>query len=367
MKKFRVGILGATGFVGQHFIMLLEDHPWFEVTCLMASPRSKGKSYQEAVGDQWFMEDPIPEGIRAIPVLGTDQLDLLGGQVDFIFSAVNMEKEDLIRLEETIARAEIPVVSNNSALRWGPDTPLVIPEINPSHTHLIKAQRERLGTKRGFVVTNPNCSIQSFMTALTPLLDLDLEKVFVTTYQAVSGAGRRLADWPEMQGNVIPYIGGEEEKSEREPLRIWGQCEGQGIELASTPLISAQCLRVPVEFGHLAAVFVKFREKPEQEEILARWRDFISEVGEAGLPSAPVPFLQYFEEEDRPQPRLDASQQKGMGISIGRLRQDPLFDYKFVCLSNNLIRGAAGGAILLAELLVHQGWLAREEEGEACG
>ncbi len=358
MRKFRVGILGATGFVGQHFVLLLEDHPWFEVTCLLASPRSKGKPYLEAVGNQWFMEDPIPERLRSLPVLGTDELDLLSGQVDFIFSAVNMEKEALIRLEETIARAEIPVVSNNSALRWGLDIPLVIPEINPDHTNMIQRQRERLGTERGFVVTNPNCSIQSFMTALTPLRDLGLEEVFVTTYQAVSGAGRRLADWPEMEGNVIPYIGGEEEKSEREPLKIWGRYGDEGIELASYPVISAQCLRVPVELGHLAAVFVKFRKKPEREEILARWRDFISEVGEAGLPSAPVPFLHYFEEPDRPQPRLDASLQGGMGISIGRLRPDPLFHYKFVCLSNNLSRGAAGGAILLAELLVHQGWLA---------
>ncbi len=357
MKKFRVGILGATGHVGQCFILQLVDHPWFEITKLMASPKSKGKTYKEAVGEHWRMDEPMPESVKDIVVGGTDEIDLLKREVDFVFSAVDMEKDALIQLEEAIAKSEIPVISNNSAMRWTPDVPLIIPEINPDHTQLIEAQRKRLGIKRGFIVVKPNCSIQSYVPALTPLMDFGIEEVFVTTYQAVSGAGRRLVDWPEMQNNVIPFISGEEEKSEWEPLKIWGKMRGDRIELARKPLISSQCVRVPVEFGHLAAVFVRFRRPIESTDILLRWLDFTSEVGEANLPTAPRPFLRYFEETDRPQPKYDASSRHGMGISIGRLREDPIFDYKFVCLSNNLIRGAAGGAILTAELLIHQGWL----------
>lgn len=357
MKKFRVGILGATGHVGQCFVLLLNDHPWFEITVLMASPRSQGRTYVDAVGDHWRMDEPMPDKVKEMLVRGTDEIDHLKSQVDFVFSAVDMEKDALIQLEETIAKAEIPVISNNSAMRWTPDVPLIIPEINPDHSALIEAQRKRLGTKRGFIVAKPNCSIQSYVPALTPLMGFGIEEVFVTTYQAVSGAGRRLSDWPEMQSNVIPFISGEEEKSEWEPLKIWGTMRGDRIEMARKPIISSQCVRVPVEFGHLAAVFVRFRRPIESTDILMRWRDFVSEAGEANLPSAPRPFLRYFEETDRPQPKYDASSRHGMGISIGRLREDPIFDYKFVCLSHNLIRGAAGGAILTAELLVHQGWL----------
>ncbi len=357
MKKFRVGIIGATGHVGQRFILLLQDHPWFEITHLIASPRSKGKTYAEAVGDAWRQEEPMPESVKGYVVHGTDELALLKDAVDFVFSAVDMEKNALIQLEEGIAKMEIPVVSNNSAMRWTPDVPMIIPEINPDHTKLIEAQRKRLGTKRGFIAVKPNCSIQSYVPALTPLMDYGPEEVFVATYQAVSGAGRRLSDWPEMHGNVIPFIGGEEEKSEKEPLKVWGNFMGDHIELANKPVISAQCYRVPVEFGHMAAVFVRFKERIQANEILKRWREFTSGVGEANLPSAPQPFLQYFEENDRPQSKYDASSRNGMGISIGRLREDPIFDYKFVCLSHNTVRGAAGGAILTAELLVHQGWL----------
>ena len=363
MKKYRVGILGATGHVGQCFVLLLQDHPWFDIKVLMASPRSQGKTYEEAVGDKWRMDEPMPEAVKTMLVRGTDEIGHLQQEVDFVFSAVDMEKDALIQLEEAIAKAEIPVVSNNSAMRWTPDVPLIIPEINPDHSRLIKAQRNRLNTQRGFIVAKPNCSIQSYVPALTPLMEFGIEEVFVTTYQAVSGAGRRLSDWPEMQSNVIPFISGEEEKSEWEPLKIWGTLREDRIELARKPLISSQCVRVPVEFGHLAAVFVRFRRSIEATDILMRWRDFSSEVGEANLPSAPKPFLRYFEETDRPQPKYDASSRHGMGISIGRLREDPIFDYKFVCLSHNLIRGAAGGAILTAELLVHQGFI-QEGRGE---
>ena len=359
MNKFRVGILGATGHVGQCFVLLLQEHPWFEITHLMASPKSQGKTYQEACGKHWRMDEPMPESIKGQMVHGTDQIHRLKEEIDFVFSAVDMEKDALIQLEEAIAREEIPVISNNSAMRWTPDVPLIIPEINPEHTGLIEAQRKRLNIRKGFIVVKPNCSLQSYVPALTPLLDFGIEEVFVTTYQAVSGAGRRLADWPEMQNNVIPFISGEEEKSEWEPLKIWGKSLGDRIELARKPLISTQCVRVPVEFGHLAAVFVRFRRSIESTDILMRWRNFSSEVGSANLPSAPRPFLRYFEEADRPQPKYDAISRHGMGISIGRLREDPIFDYKFVCLSNNLIRGAAGGSILTAELLIHQGWITK--------
>lgn len=359
MEKFHVGIVGATGLVGQTFVTLLEHHPWFQVEALMASPRSRGKSYREAIGERWRFNDKMPDYVADMTVMGTEELADLADRVDFVFSAVDMEKEALIQLEEQMAQFEIPVISNNSAMRWTPDVPMVIPEINHSHTALIEAQRKRLNTKRGFIVAKPNCSIQSYVPALSPLLDFGIEEVFVTTYQAVSGAGKRLADWPQMQANVIPFISGEEEKSEWEPLRIWGKIRGSQIELARKPIISSQCYRVPVEFGHTAAVFVRFRRPIEATDILMRWRDFRSLPVTEHLPSAPNPFLRYLEEADRPQPREDAMSRNGMGITIGRLREDPIFDYKFTCLSHNLIRGAAGGAILTAELLVHQGYLTR--------
>ncbi|NLB50997.1 MAG: aspartate-semialdehyde dehydrogenase [Clostridiaceae bacterium] len=357
MRRYRVGILGATGLVGQSFILLLNNHPWFEVKALMASPSSKGKRYAEAVGERWKQDRDIPDSVRDLKLLGTDQIHQLKEEVDLVFSAVNMEKSSLIQLEEKIAGEGIPVVSNNSATRWLPDVPMVIPEINPSHTNLIEAQRERLKTKTGFIVVKPNCSLQSYVPALTPLLGFGISQVFVTTYQAVSGAGRHLPDWPEMQDNVIPFISGEEEKSENEPLKIWGQVTENEVQLAQKPKISAQCIRVPVEVGHLAAVFVRFDRKVSEKVILDAWQNFTSQVDELELPSAPRPFLNYFDETDRPQPKLDALGDWGMRVSIGRLRKDPIFDYKFVCLSNNLVRGAAGGSVLTAELLVRQGWI----------
>ena len=357
MKTFRVGVVGATGYVGQCFISLLSGHPWFQISLLMASDRSAGKTYQDAVEGRWQLDEPIPEEIASMRVHNSNDLDRLVNEVDFIFCAVDMKKDALIQLEESIAKLEIPVISNNSANRWTPDVPLIIPEINPDHTALIEVQRKRLNTKYGFIAVKPNCSIQSYVPPLTPLLEYGLEEVLVATYQAVSGAGKRLRDWPEMHANVIPFIGGEEDKSEREPLKVWGKLGNGHIELAEKPVISAQCYRVPVEHGHTAAVFVRFKHVISEADILDHWKQFTSEVEKANLPSAPSPMLRYFEENDRPQPRCDVMLGKGMGISIGRLRKDPIFDYKFACLSHNLIRGAAGGSILTAELLVHQGYL----------
>lgn len=357
MKKFRVAIIGATGLVGQTLISLLSEHPWFELSALAASPRSKGKTYAQAIAGRWRYDGALPEAVKNMQLMGTDDLAQLTEQIDFAFSAVDMEKEALIRLEEGLARLEIPIISNNSAMRWTPDVPMIIPEINPEHSGLIESQRKRLNTKRGFVVVKPNCSIQSYVPALTPLLDFGPEEVFVSTYQAVSGAGKTLAESGEMLNNVVPFIGGEEEKSEKEPLRIWGKTQDNTIELASKPIISAQCYRVSVEYGHTAAVSVRFRKEVDAEDILERWSNFLIPEIAAGLPSAPDKFLRYLEDNDRPQPLKDAMAGKGMGISIGRLRKDPIFDYKFTCLSHNLIRGAAGGAILTAELLVKQGYL----------
>ena len=357
MKRYRVGILGATGLVGQTLALLLEDHPWLEVKAVMASPRSQGKSYRAAVEGSWRLDRSIPDSVSDLVVMGTGEIDRLKKEVDFIFSAVDMENRRLIQLEEQIAGEGIPVVSNNEATRWLPDIPLVIPEINPDHTRLIESQRKRLNTPRGFVVVLPNCSLPSFVPALTPLLDLGIEEVFVTTCQAVTGAGRHLPDWPEMQDNMIPFIKDEEEKTEKEPLKIWGQYQGNHIKMAEKPYISAQCVRAPVEIGHLAAVSVRLKQKIDPDTMVARWKNFTSPLEELDLPSAPRPLLSYFEENDRPQPKLDSGSGDGMGISIGRLRPDPIFDYKFICLSNNLIRGAAGGSILTAELLIRQGWI----------
>lgn len=356
MSKLRVGIVGATGMVGQRFITLLENHPYFEIRALIASARSAGKTYGEAVGDRWKLATPMPESVRNMVVMDATDIAAVKPLVDFVFCAVNMNKDETRALEEAYARAEIPVVSNNSANRWTPDVPMVIPEINDAHLAVIAAQRKRLGTKRGFIAVKPNCSIQSYVPALTPLLGYGITQVVATTYQAISGAGKTFREWPEMVDNVLPYIGGEEEKSEREPLRVWGKVEDGAIVPAESPLITTQCIRVPVTDGHTAAVFVKFRNKPTKEEIISAWRNFRGKPQELNLPSAPAQFLTYFEEPDRPQTRLDRDLYRGMGVSLGRLREDSLFDYKFVGLSHNTLRGAAGGAVLIAELLYREGY-----------
>ncbi|MBQ7171729.1 MAG: aspartate-semialdehyde dehydrogenase [Clostridia bacterium] len=359
MEKLRVGIIGATGMVGQRFAVLLADHPYFRVTALAASARSAGKPYREAVAGRWKLPVPMPEALADLPV--RDAADVAGMKelVDFVFCAVNMPKADTKALELAYAQAEIPVVSNNSAHRGAEDVPMVIPEINDAHLALIPAQKKRLGTKRGFIAVKPNCSIQSYVPMLTPLLPFRPTEVMVTTYQAISGAGKTFCDFPEIEDNVIPYIGGEEEKSEGEPLKIWGTVENGRIVNASAPLISAQCLRVPVSDGHTAAVFVKFEKKPTREEILAAWENFSGKPQALALPSAPKRFVTYFEEPDRPQARLDRDLYGGMGVAVGRLRPDPIFDWKFVGLSHNTLRGAAGGAVLIAELLYREGYLAR--------
>ena len=357
MQKLKAGVVGATGMVGQRFITLLREHPYFELTALVASPRSAGKTYREAVGERWKMKTPMPEDVAEMTVLSSEDIETIGGLVDFVFCAVDMKKEEIKALEERYAKAEIPVVSNNSANRWTPDVPMVIPEINDAHLAVIEAQRKRLGTKRGFIAVKPNCSIQSYVPALTPLLPYGIKRVVATTYQAISGAGKTFREWPEMIDNVIPYIGGEEEKSEQEPLRVWGRVEEGKIVKADAPVITTQCIRVPVSDGHTAAVFVDFEKKPEKEEILEAWRTFKGKPQTLGLPSAPAQFITYFEEDNRPQAALDRDLFGGMGVSVGRLREDTLFDYKFVGLSHNTLRGAAGGAVLIAELLYREGYL----------
>ena len=357
MQKLKAGVVGATGMVGQRFITLLREHPYFELTALVASPRSAGKTYREAVGDRWKMKTPMPEDVAEMTVLSSEDIETIGSLVDFVFCAVDMKKEEIKALEERYAKAEIPVVSNNSANRWTPDVPMVIPEINDAHLAVIEAQRKRLGTKRGFIAVKPNCSIQSYVPALTPLLPYGIKRVVATTYQAISGAGKTFREWPEMIDNVIPYIGGEEEKSEQEPLRVWGRVEDGKIVKADAPVITTQCIRVPVSDGHTAAVFVDFEKKPSKEEILEAWRTFKGKPQTLGLPSAPAQFITYFEEDNRPQAALDRDLFGGMGVSVGRLREDTLFDYKFVGLSHNTLRGAAGGAVLIAELLYREGYL----------
>ncbi len=359
MKQFNVGIIGATGMVGQRFSLLLADHPWFNVKVLAASPRSAGKRYEDAVGAKWAFRDmPIPEKFRDMIVLdATADIEKIASQVDFVFCAVDMKKDEIRALEERYAKAECPVVSNNSAHRFTPDVPMVVPEINPEHIEIIKAQRERLGTKRGFIAVKSNCSLQSYVPALHPLMkDFGVSQAMVCTYQAISGAGKTFETMPQIIDNVIPYIGGEEEKSEQEPLKIWGHIEGNEIVKASAPKISAQCLRVPVSDGHMGAIFVKFEKKPTKEEILSAWKSFSGVPQELGLPSAPKQFINYFEEDDRPQTKLDRMLENGMAVSVGRLREDIIFDYKFVCLSHNTLRGAAGGAVLMAELLAAKGY-----------
>ncbi|MBQ6384371.1 MAG: aspartate-semialdehyde dehydrogenase [Clostridia bacterium] len=361
MERLRVGIIGATGMVGQRFISLLRGHPWFQVTCVAASARSAGKTYREAVGDRWFFDWQIPEDVADLTVVDASDVDTVAEQVDFVFCAVDMKKDEIRALEENYAKYEVPVVSNNSACRGIEDVPMVVPEINSQHLDVIATQRKRLGTARGFITVKPNCSIQSYVPALTPLLDFRPEKVSVCTYQAISGAGKNFRTWPEMVDNVIPYIGGEDEKSEQEPLKLWGHLEDRGngpvIVNAELPVISAQCLRVAASDGHMAAVSVAFGKKVTKEEILDRWNHYETEAQRLELPSAPKPFLQYFDDPARPQTRLDRDFQNGFGVSIGRLREDRIFDWRFVCLSHNTIRGAAGGGILTAELLCRKGYI----------
>ena len=355
MKK-RVGIVGATGMVGQRFITLLENHPYFEITALIASSKSAGKTYVEAVGERWKMASPIPEEYKNMIIMDAQKIEAIAPLVDFVFCAVDMNKEDTKTLEENYAKAEIPVVSNNSANRLTPDVPMVIPEVNPEHLAIIEEQKKRLGTKRGFIAVKPNCSIQSYVPALTPLLSYEPYEIVATTYQAISGAGKTFSEWPEMVDNIIPYIGGEEEKSEQEPLKVWGNIENGEIVKAKSPTITTQCIRVPVSDGHTAAVFVKFRKKPTKEEILSAWQNFKGEPQILELPHAPKQFVTYFEEDNRPQAKLDRDIYGGMGVSVGRLREDHIYDYKFVGLSHNTLRGAAGGAVLIAELLYKKGY-----------
>lgn len=357
MSKLKVGILGGTGMVGQRFISLLENHPWFEVVAVAASPRSAGKTYEEAVGDRWKMTTPMPEAVKKMIVKNVNEVEEVSKDVDFVFSAVDMTKDEIKKIEEAYAKAETPVVSNNSAHRWTPDVPMVVPELNPEHLSVIPDQKKRLGTEKGFIVVKPNCSIQSYTPALHALKEFGPKVVVATTYQAISGAGKTFLDWPEMIDNVIPYIGGEEEKSEQEPLRIWGKVEDGQIVKASTPLITTQCIRVPVSDGHTAAVFVSFDKKPSKEEILKAWSEFKGLPQELDLPSAPKQFIQYLEDDNRPQAKLDRDYANGMGVSLGRLREDTVYDYKFVGLSHNTVRGAAGGAVLIAELLKAQGYI----------
>ena len=356
-KKLRVGVLGATGMVGQRFITLLANHPWYEITALAASPRSAGKTYEEAVGGRWKMQTPMPECVKKMAVMNVNEIEKVASEVDFVFSAVDMTKEEIRAIEDAYAKTETPVVSNNSAHRWTPDVPMVVPEINPEHFKVIEFQKKRLGTKRGFVAVKPNCSIQSYAPVLTAWKEFEPYEVVATTYQAISGAGKTFKDWPEMEGNIIPYIGGEEEKSEQEPLRLWGEIKDGEIVKASEPVITCQCIRVPVLDGHTAAVFVKFRKKPTKEQLIEKLVNFKGLPQELELPSAPKQFIQYLEEDNRPQVQLDVNYEKGMGVSVGRLREDKVNDWKFVGLSHNTLRGAAGGAVLCAELLTAQGYI----------
>ena len=356
-EKLKVGILGGTGMVGQRFIALLENHPWFEVTTIAASPRSAGKTYAECVEGRWKMDTPMPEAVKNIVVKNVNEVEAVASEVDFVFSAVDMTKDEIKAIEEAYAKTETPVVSNNSAHRWTPDVPMVVPEINAEHMKVIEFQKKRLGTTRGFVAVKPNCSIQSYAPVLTAWRKFEPTEVVVTTYQAISGAGKTFKDWPEMEGNIIPYIGGEEEKSEKEPLRIWGQIKDGVIEPATSPVITCQCIRVPVLNGHTAAVFVKFKKKVTKEQLIEKLVNFKGVPQERNLPSAPKQFIQYLEEDNRPQVSMDVDYEHGMGVSVGRIREDSVYDWKFVGLSHNTVRGAAGGAVLCAELLKDMGYI----------
>ena len=357
MERYRVGVIGATGMVGQRFMLLLKDHPWFELCCVAASKRSAGKPYREAVADRWAFEEPIPANAAELPVLDAADIEAVKAKVDFVFCAVDMKKDETLALEEAYAKAEVPVISNNSANRMTADVPMLIPEINGAHAQVIAAQRKRLGTQTGFIAVKPNCSIQSYVPALWPLLDFEPTRVIACTYQAISGASKTFRTWPEMVDNVIPYIGGEDEKSEREPLKIFGRVDGDHIAHAAEPVISAQCLRVACSDGHMAAVSVQFAKKPTIEQILERWAACKPATDGMGLPMSPEKFLTYYDDPARPQTRLDRDLYRGMGISIGRLRPDAVLDYKFVCLSHNTLRGAAGGGVLMAEYLCKQGYI----------
>ena len=358
MQKLKVGVIGGTGMVGQRFVTLIANHPWFELKAIAASARSAGKTYEEAAGKRWALDVPMPESAKNIIIKDAADVEGVAGDVDFVFSAVDMKADEIRALEELYAKSETPVVSNNSANRWTPDVPMVIPEINPEHLEIIPAQKKRLGTTRGFIAVKSNCSIQSYVPALSPLrLEYGLNKILVCTYQAISGAGKTFQTWPEMVDNVIPYIGGEEEKSEREPMKVWGKVAGYHIENAQTPNITAQCLRVAASNGHMAAVFASFDRTPSMEAMKEAWANYKGRPQELKLPSAPEQFLRYFEEPDRPQTKLDRMNEGGMQISIGRLRPDTQYDYKFVCLSHNTLRGAAGGAVELAELLTAEGYI----------
>ncbi|MDD6042261.1 MAG: aspartate-semialdehyde dehydrogenase [Eubacteriaceae bacterium] len=356
-RKLRVGILGGTGMVGQRFISLLENHPWFEVVTIAASSRSAGKTYEEAVGGRWKMPTPMPEAVKSIVVKDVKDVEAVANTVDFVFSAVDMTKEEIRAIEDEYAKSETPVVSNNSAHRWTPDVPMIIPEINVDHAEVIEAQKKRLGTKKGFVAVKPNCSIQGYAPALAAWKEFEPTELVVTTYQAISGAGKTFAEWPEMVENIIPYIGGEEEKSEMEPLRILGHVENGEVVIAEEPVITAQCVRVPVLDGHTAAVFINFRKKPTKEELIDRLVNYKGFPQEAELPNAPKQFIQYLEDDNRPQVKLDVNFENGFGISIGRLREDKIYDYKFIGLAHNTIRGAAGGGVLCAEALVEKGYI----------
>ena len=361
-EKLKVGILGGTGMVGQRFISLLENHPWFEVTTIAASPRSAGKRYEDAIGDRWKMTTPMPEAVKDIVVMNVNEVEKVASEVDFVFSAVDMSKDEIRAIEEAYAKTETPVVSNNSAHRWTPDVPMVVPEINPQHMDVIKYQKNRLGTKRGFIAVKPNCSIQSYAPVLTAWKEFEPYEVVATTYQAISGAGKTFKDWPEMVENIIPYIGGEEEKSEKEPLRLWGEIDEEKGEIvpATSPVITCQCIGVPVLNGHTAAVFVKFRKNPTKEQLIEKLEQFSGVPQELNLPSAPKQFIRYMQEDDRPQVQLDVDYENGMGINVGRLREDTVYDWKFVGLSHNTVRGAAGGAVLCAELLKAQGYITKK-------
>ena len=359
-QKLRVGILGATGMVGQRFISLLENHPWFEVVTVAASPRSAGKTYEEAVNGRWKMTTPMPEAVKKLIVMDLNEVEKVAATVDFVFSAVDMTKDEIRAIEEKYAKTETPVVSNNSAHRWTPDVPMVVPEINPEHFDVIEYQKKRLGTTRGFIAVKPNCSIQSYAPVLTAWKEFEPYEVVATTYQAISGAGKTFKEWPEMEGNIIPYIGGEEEKSEKEPLRIWGKIEDGVIVPATEPKITCQCIRVPVLNGHTAAVFVKFRKKPTKEQLIEKLESFRGLPQELELPSAPKQFIRYMQEDNRPQVTLDVDYENGMGISVGRIREDSIYDFKFVGLSHNTVRGAAGGALLCAETLKAKGYIQKK-------
>ena len=358
--KLRVGILGGTGMVGQRFISILENHPWFEVTTIAASPRSAGQTYEQAVGARWKMTTPMPEAVKNIVVKNVNEVEAVASEVDFVFSAVDMTKDEIKAIEEAYAKTETPVVSNNSAHRWTPDVPMVIPEINPQHFEVIESQKKRLGTTRGFIAVKPNCSIQSYTPVLTAWKEFEPYEVVATTYQAISGAGKTFKDWPEMEGNIIPFIGGEEEKSEKEPPRVWGEVKDGVIVPATSPVITCQCVRVPVLNGHTAAVFVKFRKQPTKEQLIQKLKEFRGVPQELNLPSAPKQFIQYLEDDNRPQVSLDVDYENGMGVSVGRLREDSVYDWKFIGLSHNTLRGAAGGAVLCAETLKAQGYITRK-------